>query len=239
MLEGMIGSCKTGARRAPVAALLLAWVCLLASTLVPHATSAEPLTTASAEHTERPEKTSDASAEQAPLFLFGPQQVGLLLGYGSGVAFAGSGQLEGHQVQELIILPYWQIELSRRPLEPAWYKGTLGFRAEGTVLINFSPRFGVAGGIGLLLRYSWTRWDPFIPYFQAGAGVIGLDFDLYEQADGLAFIPQVGVGLVYQLNRRVTFDLGFRFHHISNAFTQFPNGGIDTLQVLAGAAYHF
>jgi opacity protein-like surface antigen len=97
----------------------------------------------------------------------------------------------------------------------------------------------VAGGLGLLLRYSLTRWDPIIPYLQAGAGVIGLDFDLAKQADGLAFIPQVGLGLVYRLDPHLSFDLGFRFHHISNAETQNPNGAIDTLQILAGAAYHF
>jgi len=177
--------------------------------------------------------------EKPAFFTLGPHQLGLMLGYGHGVGFAGSGQFEGRQVRELVILPYWQVELTRSPLEPAWYKGTLGFRAEGNILVNFEPRTGVAGGLGLLLRYSLTRWDPLIPYIQAGAGPISLGFGLYEQADGLAFIPQIGVGLVYRISPHISLDLGTRFHHISNAYTQRPNGGIDTMQILLGAAYRF
>jgi len=238
MFAAMIERRKTSARRAP-AAWLSALFYFVALSSIASTVAAEPDSDVDTQQPTRSGVPTATVPAPPPLFGFGPQQVGLVLGYGQGIKFLGSGRTEGHQVRELIILPYWQIELTRPPVESDWYKGTLGFRAEATILVNFAPRSGVAGGLGLLLRYSLTRWDPVIPYVQAGAGVIGLDFDLAKQADGLAFIPQAGLGLVYRLDPHLSFDLGFRFHHISNANTQNPNGGIDTLQVLAGAAYHF
>jgi opacity protein-like surface antigen len=182
---------------------------------------------------------AEETADRPPLFRFGPHQVGLSLGYGHGVKFAHSGVIEGHRVRELIVASHWQVDVTRRLAEHSWYGGVLALRAEGTLFVNFEPRSGVAGGLGLLLRYDFRGAGKAYPYVQAGAGVIGLDFDLADQDDGFAFIPQGGVGLVYRLSDRISFDLGVRFHHISNAYTHAPNGGIDTLQFLAGAAYHF
>jgi opacity protein-like surface antigen len=180
-----------------------------------------------------------AGAEGASLFLFGPQQVGLAVGYGHGIESAGSGRLEGHEVRELIVRPHWQIELTRRPEEPAWYGGALAFRIEGTILANFRPRTGVAAGVGLLLRYNVLRWQPFAPYLQAGGGILDLEFDLADQDDGLTFSAEAGAGLCYPISPHVSMDAGVRFHHISNANSHLPNGGIDSLQLMLGLAYHF
>jgi opacity protein-like surface antigen len=180
-----------------------------------------------------------AGAEDASLFLFGPQQVGIALGYGHGIDFAGSDQLESHEVRELIMRPHWQIELTRRPEESAWYGGALAFRVEATILANFRPRTGVAAGLGLLLRYNFLRWEPFAPYLQAGGGVIDLEFDLADQADGAAFTAEAGAGLCTRVGPRVSVDAGMRFHHVSNANIHLPNGSIDTFQFMLGLTYHF
>lgn len=180
---------------------------------------------------------SGEAADRDAIFGFGPQQIGLSLGYAHGVDFANSGVIEGHRIRALVVLPHWQIDLTRQLAKRSWYGGVLSFRTEATLLVNFEPRSGVAGGLGLLLRYGFLGAGRTYPYLQGGAGVIGLDFDLADQADGLAFIPQAGVGLIHRLGDRFSLDFGFRFHHISNAYTQSPNGGIDTLQVLLGVAY--
>ena len=180
-----------------------------------------------------------AGAEDTSLFLFGPQEVGLAVGYGHGIDSAGSGQFEGHEVRELIVRPHWQMELTRRPEESAWYGGALAFRVEGTILANFRPRTGVAAGVGLLLRYNFLRWQPFAPYLQVGASLIDLAFDLVDQADGLGFTPEAGARFCYPISPDVSVDAGVRFHHISNANTHLPNGGIDSLQFMLGLAYHF
>jgi hypothetical protein len=182
-----------------------------------------------------------AHAEDAkpPFFTWGTQEIGLSLGYGHGFDFAGSGLSEGKDVRELVILPYWQVLLTREPLESAWYKGRLALRSEGTFFVNFEPRSGFAGGLGLLLRYSFTHWAPVVPYFDGGAGFLGIDYSLLDQADGFAFQLLFGPGIRYDVNEHYSIELGSRLVHISNAGTQSPNGGIDTVQVLAGFAYRF
>ena len=182
---------------------------------------------------------AEETPDRAGLFRLGPHQVGLSLGYGHGVTWANSGLIEGGRVRELVVAPHWQVDVTRPLAEHSWYGGVLALRAEGTLLVNFEPRSGVAGGVGLLLRYDFREAERVRPYVQAGLGLLGLDFDLADQDDGFAFTVQGGAGLVYRWSDRISFDWGVRFHHISNAYTAAPNGGIDTLQLLVGAAYHF
>ena len=180
-----------------------------------------------------------AGAEDARFFLLGPREMGLAAGYGHGVEVTNSDRLEANGVRELVVRPHWQIEVTRRPDEPAWYAGALALRLEGTILANFEPKTGVAAGVGLLFRYNLLRWQPFVPYLQAGAGVMDLAFDLVDQADGLVFTPEGGGGFCYRIGPDVSVDAGVRFHHISNANSEMPNGGIDSLQFMLGLVYHF
>jgi len=191
-----------------------------------------------------PALAADGDATDAPptpsLFMWGPQDVGLGLGYADGFQVAHSIYEEGDDVSALLILPHWQVTLTRQPIEPRWYKGRLQFRAEATMMANFSPRNGFAGGLALLLRYSWNTGGRIRPWFQIGAGFLGLDLDIEsDQVDGFAFQPQGGVGVVWMLGGGHAIDVGVRYQHISNAFTKRPNGGIDTMQYTIGYAYYF
>jgi opacity protein-like surface antigen len=186
---------------------------------------------------------SDGGGADGPrpsLFMLGPQDIGLAIGYGHGFQIAHDHFEEGDVVSALIVLPHWQITLTRQPIDPRWYKGRLQFRAEATMIANFQPRNGFAGGLALLLRYSWNTRGNVRPYFQIGAGFLGLDLDIEsDQIDGFAFQPQGGIGVVWRLGKRHAIDFGVRYQHISNAFTRLPNGGIDTMQYTIGYAYHF
>lgn len=173
----------------------------------------------------------------APLFRIGPHDLGLSIGYGHGSSITSTGRIEGKLVRELVVVGVWRIALTREPLEPALYKGVLSLRIEPSLIVNFEPRGGVAGGAAAMLRYELTRWGRTRPYLEGGAGIIGLSFDLFDQADGLAFNPTAGVGLVHRLSDRLTLDVACRFQHISNAFTAYPNGGIEAFQYLAGVSY--
>ena len=173
----------------------------------------------------------------APLFRIGPHDLGLSIGYGHGSSITSTGRIEGKLVREFVVVGVWRIALTREPLEPALYKGVLSLRIEPSLIVNFEPRGGVAGGAAAMLRYELTRWGRTRPYLEGGAGIIGLSFDLADQADGLAFNPTAGVGLVHRLSDRLTLDVACRFQHISNAFTAYPNGGIEAFQYLAGISY--
>ncbi len=181
----------------------------------------------------------DGPQDRPPLFMLGEHQVGFAVGYGHGVALGLAGELEGRDVRELILIAHHQLYLTRSPISQSWARGRLAFRSELTAMINFSPRDGWAGGLGLLLRYDFLALGRLQPYAQVGAGFLYLDYEIVDQADGFAFMPQLGAGLRWQLSPRHSFELGWRYHHISNAYTNEPNGGIDTMQILAGYAYHF
>jgi opacity protein-like surface antigen len=183
--------------------------------------------------------TSHARADDAPLFALGAQQAGLSLVYGQGIDFAGSGRVEGDQMRVLGLLPHWQIDVTRRPERPAWYGGSVAFRVEGVLSMNFAPRLGVAAGGNLLLRYQLLHWDSVTPYVEAGAGALALQYHMADQDDGFTFTPQGGIGLCTRVGRRTSLDAGVRFHHASNAYTHLPNGGLDSVQFRIGLAYHF
>lgn len=181
--------------------------------------------------------TIAAASDDPPLFGIGPYELGLSIGYGDGSSITSTGRVEGKLVQELVIVGHWSIALNREPIRPAFYKGVLSLRIEPSLIINFTPRTGVAGGAAAMLRYELTRWGRTRPYLEGGAGIIGLSFSLFDQADGLAFNPTAGVGVVHRFDDRWSLQLACRFQHISNAFTQFPNGGIEAFQYLAGFSY--
>lgn len=184
--------------------------------------------------------TPPAGSERTPaFFVLGPQTVGLTLGYGHGVPAIAAGRVESGDVRMLVVTPSWQMDVTRRPLEPAWYKGSLAVRLEPTFLVNFSPRNGFATGAALTLRYRLRRWEPIVPYLELGAGIVYLDFDVVDQVDGLGFIPQAGAGVSWRHWEHVSVELGVRLQHISNAYTRLPNEGIDTVQVLLGVVRHF
>ncbi len=171
--------------------------------------------------------------------MWGEHQLGLSIGYGHGVEFVASSGNESRRVRELVLLPHYQIHLTRPPLSRAWYRGRLAFRAEATLIVNFSPHTGFAGGLGLLLRYDFLALGPWRPYVEGGAGFLSLDLDLVDQADGFAFQPQGGAGLAFQYSPQTSVELGTRFRHISNAYMREPNAGIDSIQILFGVTHHF
>ena len=179
------------------------------------------------------------AAGKSSILEWGPQQVGVALGYGQGVKFGNSGAIQGHLVEELILLAHWQIDITRAPVSNGWARGRTSFRAEGTYFRTFEPHSGNTGGLALLLRYNFLYLDRLQPFIQAGAGFLSIDLDLADQADGFAFQPQGAVGVVYKLDPSHSVEGAWRFHHISNAHTQRPNGGIDTSQFILGYAYHF
>jgi hypothetical protein len=186
-----------------------------------------------------PPARAESNDERPSLFMLGGQQVGVALGYGHGVKFGNSGVIEGHKVKEIVFVAHWEIDITRPPISKRWARGRLALRLEGTYFHSFEPHSGDAGGAALLLRYKFLYWKRVHPFLQAGAGILSLDYDLLDQADGFAFQPQAGVGILWMINSSHSLEIAWRFHHISNAYTQEPNGGIDRSQLILGYAYHF
>lgn len=163
---------------------------------------------------------------------------GLALGYGSGIT-ARSAQ-EGTNVGDvewLTIEPYVRIRLARFGDGTHWYNGTLDGLVMGTIVINFDPRDGDAGGASAGLRYTMRPGQRLRPYFQGGLGVGKLDFKLQDQADGICFFIHTTLGVRWELTPRFALLAAASWQHISNAKINLPNPGLDTLGVQIGLEF--
>jgi len=61
----------------------------------------------------------------------------------------------------------------------------------------------------------------------------------HARDDGFRFTPQAGVGLCTRLGPRTSIDTGVRLHHAPKARPRERNGGLDSVQLRLGLAYHF
>jgi lipid A 3-O-deacylase len=180
---------------------------------------------------------ADQPATYDAVFGFGKQSVGISAGHGLALPVGGTQSPELKEIQFVYLTPRWGVGISDPFGGRSWYRGNFEFLLEGTFLYMFEPKSGRAGGIAPVLRYNFLTGSRFIPFLQAGAGVIALDADLRRQADGLNFILQSGVGLHYFLSQRTALTGEWRFHHISNAGIHDRNAGINSSLFMLGVTF--
>lgn len=160
-------------------------------------------------------------------------------GWGKAFSLGIAGQGDGKNSEYATILPQLGIGLTHIFGEDSWYRGNLDGIVEGEFMIAYEPSSGYTAGLGLLLRYNFLFSKQWVPYLEIGGGVGVLDFDLQDQADGLIFYPQAGLGVHYFLTKNMSVDLGWRFHHMSNANTEYPNNSINASLLLLGFSWYF
>ena len=177
------------------------------------------------------------------LFHRGSMQGALLVGYGVGFR-AGSKEdretsSELGDVRPIEVIPRFGVGLTDPVGGDAWYRGNLEILLEGAFLFNTEPDFGFAGGVGSTLRYNFLPWRRVVPFVDANFGLLGLDFDLARQSDGFNFNVGAGTGLHWLVGAHTTIATEVRWQHISNAYTQRPNDGINTALFLVGICHFF
>ncbi|MCH9698220.1 MAG: acyloxyacyl hydrolase [Gammaproteobacteria bacterium] len=161
-------------------------------------------------------------------------------GWGKGFSLGSlAGDGDGKNVEYVAILPQLGIGLSDVVGGTSWYRGNLDAVFEGEFLAGYEPNSGYSAGLSLLLRYNFLYSEQWVPYLELGGGIGYLDFDLRNQADGLIFYPQAGLGLHYFFTDNMSVDLGWRFHHMSNANTELPNNSINSSLLLFGFSWFF
>jgi opacity protein-like surface antigen len=164
----------------------------------------------------------------------GKEEVGLAAGYALAIPIGGTAGGDLEDVQFIYFAPRWGVGLGDPVGGDAWYRGNFDFLVEGAFLYEVEPRDGWAAGLTLMFRYNFLPGGNFVPFVEAGAGFVVLDFDLEDQADGVNFTPQAGLGFHYFVSERTAVTGEWRFHHISNAGTEEPNRGINDSLFLVG-----
>lgn len=173
-------------------------------------------------------------------FGYGKLYSGLQGGWGKAFSLGSvAGDGDGRKAEYVAILPQLGIGLTNVVGEKSWFRGNLDAVFQGEFLAAYEPNSGYSAGLSLLLRYNFLYSDQWAPYVELGGGVGTLDFDLRDQSDGLVFYPQAGFGVHYFFTDRMSVDLGWRFHHMSNANTKLPNNSINASLVLFGFSWYF
>ncbi len=105
------------------------------------------------------------------------------------------------------------------PLSAGYLTGSVTLIVEPLLAHFYKPVKASAFGGSLVFKYSLLSFGRWIPFWDAGAGVLRTDLEprVPEQSTRTNFVLETGPGVQYLLTERVAVTLGVRFHHISNA----------------------
>jgi hypothetical protein len=176
-----------------------------------------------------------ASSEQR--FAQGSESWGVSVAHGLGLGLFGSDGRDVERVELAGLAPRYGRGLTDPVGEGRWYHGNLELLLEGALLVAYAPKGGFVGGVNALLRYNFLGGSRFVPFLEIGVGVAGLELDLEDQADGLAFAPQGGLGLHWWLSRQLSLTAEWRLHHLSNADIHDDNAGINDSLLMVGLSW--
>ncbi|MPZ76317.1 MAG: hypothetical protein GEU77_07310 [Deltaproteobacteria bacterium] len=180
---------------------------------------------------------TEQPARYESVFGYGRQSIGISAGHGLALPIGGTQTPELEDIQFVYVTPRWGVGISDPLGGSSWYRGNFELLLEGTFLYNFEPKPGIAGGLTPMIRYNFLTGSRFIPFLQAGAGVLALDADLTGQSDGVSFAPQGGLGFHYFVSQRAALTGEWRLHHISNAGIHNRNAGINSSLFLIGVTF--
>ena len=158
---------------------------------------------------------------------------------GGGARIAG-GAREGN---------FWAAQLRwgrvlTAPHGPGVLRGTLEYAFEvvpAFVMVQSETVFSrtiFGGGVNpLLLQYNFTRGRRFVPFLQAGGGMLFTTQDIPAGTAQFNFTPQGGMGVYWLRREHSSVALGVRYHHISNAGRIRPNPGHNALYFYTGISW--
>jgi hypothetical protein len=123
-------------------------------------------------------------------------------------------------------------------------RGNTDIIAELSVWPIFEGFGDIVVGPAGIARYNFVQpGSQFVPYVQAGAGIVYTDAyqDRSQRAIGQAqeFTLQAGVGLHYLLSQTWSVSAEADYLHVSNADLSSRNAGVNALGGMLGVTYRF
>lgn len=156
-----------------------------------------------------------------------PQRLGLSL-Y-EGMSYDPGNEIRFHLVSATALYDYGAIMGHRAPAALHFkVNASLGFAHRG------SDDRGVAAA-GIMARYDLARLGTasFLPYVEAGIGLIYTDFQVHDQGLRINFNPRFGAGCDFGGPQRPWFA-AVHGHHLSNGHLAHHNRGINSVFVELG-----
>jgi len=124
-------------------------------------------------------------------------------------------------------------------MEAPWYPASLQIFAEPYAALITTPTKTYYVGLDLILRHTLLVWNRVSPYIEGGAGIIHTNLRQRALGGTIEFTPQVGAGFYVHLTERLALNVGYRFHHISNAGTASQNLGVNSHKPYGGFTWFF
>jgi len=177
------------------------------------------------------------AGEVSPTITVGTQEVGLTAGY-----------MFSHRLTELhttkqhgpALMPSWMMTLTD-PIGDSWYRGQISIGAEMVYLQFREPILTHGVGFTPRIKYTFVALGRLRPYAEFTGGPFWTDLggNIDEQANEFNFVLTGGVGVSWFLTPQLAANAGYRFHHISNAGTAFPNLGLNASLPFGGFSFYF
>jgi lipid A 3-O-deacylase len=185
-----------------------------------------------------PALSSHCRAEAiSPQMTIGTQEVGLTAGY-----LLPMRLTTDHTTKQKgpALMPSWMMTVTE-PIGQRWYRGQISIGAE-VVYIQFQEPV-VSNGIGFTpkIKYTFVADNRFHPYAEFAGGPFWTDFtnQVPEESSSFNFILTAGFGCSIFITAQTSLNVGYRFHHISNAGTSYPNIGLNSSLPFGGFSFYF
>ena len=177
------------------------------------------------------------AGDVSPAITVGTQEVGLTAGYMFSHRLTDLHRTKQHGPA---LMPSWMMTITD-PVGDGWYRGQVSLGAE-MVYLEFREPI-VTHGIGFTprIKYTFVALGRLRPYAEFTGGPFWTDLGgrIREQANEFNFILSGGVGVSWFITSQAAINVGYRFHHISNAGTAFPNLGLNASLPFAGFSFFF
>lgn len=166
----------------------------------------------------------------------GAIEIGVATGYAQATTAIGDSPSANRSA--VLVLPRIGIVLTD-VLGSGWYQGNLELLLEPVYARFTRPFSAEAAGGSLVLKYNFLSFGRWLPFWDAGAGMIWTNLAprIPEQSTQFEFVLETGPGVQYALTTNLMWTMGVRFHHISNGGLGERNTGINAVLPYAGLSW--
>lgn len=166
----------------------------------------------------------------------GTMELGGAVGYAQATTAVGAGTSANRAAA--FVLPRLGMVLTD-PLGSGWYQGNVELLVE-PVYARFTKPFAADGAGGsFVVKYNFLSFGRWMPFWDAGAGIFWTNLAprISEQSTQFEFGLETGPGVHYFVTDRITWTMGVRLHHISNANLGERNTGINGVLPYVGVSF--
>jgi len=177
------------------------------------------------------------AADGSPTITIGTQEVGLTAGY-----LLPHRLTTDHTTKQQgpAFMPSWMMTITD-PMGQGWYQGQVSIGAEVVNIQFLEPVSAHGFGFAPRIKYTFVALDRIRPYAEFAGGPFWTDLagKIPEESSRFNFVLTAGLGVSYFLTDRAALNVGYRFQHISNGGTRYPNLGLNASLPFGGFSFFF